>query len=108
MTFIGCLIHGVRQLRLFQALDEKTTTMNDFVALCVGLPTHRGSVRVEEQLQLRLSEALSQHVIGVSLCWDFQVEQQEVANAVKQELGLAEASRGSQVASIECQEAMKQ
>jgi hypothetical protein len=93
LTFGGALLHGVRQLRIFQELDAGETTMKDFVAQCRGLPKFPGSRRLEEQLQGSLAEGTGQKVVGVSICWDFREQQELVATAIDQELDRVEASQ---------------
>merc|ERR1719163_1551481 len=42
-SFLFCILHGVRQLRLFQILDTKVKTMKDFVCFLRGMPEITGS-----------------------------------------------------------------
>jgi len=72
-SFLFCILHGVRQLRLFQIMDTKVKTMKDFVCLLSGLPEISGSdAEVEERLAKCIADYTQEDVVGVSICWDWQ------------------------------------
>ncbi|OLP87174.1 Pentatricopeptide repeat-containing protein, chloroplastic [Symbiodinium microadriaticum] len=66
VTFFACLLHGVRQRRLFQQSDVKDT-MKAFAVLMKGLPEIRASeAQVEAELSDLVSSLAGQPVVGVS------------------------------------------
>lgn len=78
VTFFACLLHGVRQRRLFQQSDVKDT-MKAFAALVKGLPEIRASeAQVEAELSDLVSSLAGQPVVGVSVCWNFSGQQEQV------------------------------
>jgi len=82
-TFVGCLLHGVRQLRLFQKTTSDTTSMQDFVLLCSNLPNFKGTDKIEDQLKENFGQATGQPVVGVSICWDFKADEDLVNTAIE-------------------------
>eukprot|EP00439_Symbiodinium_sp_Y106_P022850 s4181_g2.t2 len=69
VTFFACLLHGVRQRRLFQQSDVKDT-MKAFAALVKGLPEIRASeAQVEAELSDLVSSLAGQPVVGVSVVY---------------------------------------
>jgi len=82
VTFVLCLGHAVFQHRRFEAMDD-ASTMGDFAALCVGLPSLKGAEKAEEKLQELFQSATGQSVVGVSICWDFKVDKDFVMEAVE-------------------------
>jgi len=86
-TFIMCILHGVRQLRLFQIMDTKIKTMKDFACLLSGLPEIPGSdVEVEERITQCIADYTQQDVVGVSICWDWQEQEETCERALQQDL----------------------
>merc|ERR1719163_567525 len=94
LTFIGCLLHGVRQLRIYQVTEAKCTTMGDFAAIIKGLPSISGSVSEktaaggpsprhgpEDELTVAVSKATGQSVVGVSVCWSYTEKEERVNEA---------------------------
>lgn len=78
VTFFACLLHGVRQRRLFQQSDVKDT-MKAFAVLMKGLPEIRASeAQVEAELSDLVSSLAGQPVVGVSVCWNFSSQQEQV------------------------------
>jgi len=90
MTFAGSILFSVLQLRHFQSLDEKSTTLKDFVAVIEGLPQLSGKEPVEQQLKEVLEKQTSQTLIGVSVCWDFQDQAWQVNEAIEAESAKAD------------------
>jgi len=72
LVFAGC--QAVR----FEKLDDDETTMQDFAAVCKGLPELPGSEPWEERLKARL-----ERLVGVSVCWDYRARLEEVRAALK-------------------------
>ncbi|CAE6964218.1 unnamed protein product [Symbiodinium sp. CCMP2592] len=78
VTFLACLLHGVRQRCLFQQSDVKDT-MKAFAALVKGLPEIRASeAQVEAELSDLVTSLAGQPVVGVSVCWNFSSQQEQV------------------------------
>jgi len=71
VSFLLALLHGVRQLRMFQSMDEACTTHKDFAVRLSGLPKLMGDVKVEEELQKLVTETTREAVVGASVGWDF-------------------------------------
>jgi hypothetical protein len=72
MSFFLALVHSVRQIRLFDHLDEDNVTMKDFVAAVSGLDYLPGNEGMELKLKTAVEEACGQAVEGVSIAWDFR------------------------------------
>jgi hypothetical protein len=89
-TFACCLIHSVRQLRIFQDVDFKNKTMKDFAALVQGLPDLSGSDRVEDNLKETIQRATGQSMVGISIAWDYNEDQEIVQEGVESELRMQE------------------
>jgi len=89
-TFACCLIHSVRQLRIFQDVDFKNKTMKDFAALVDGLPELSGAGRVEDTLKEAIQGATNQSMVGVSIAWNYQADAEIVQEGVETELRLQE------------------
>merc|ERR1740130_432463 len=82
-SFLLCLLHGVRQLRLFQNVDQEEKTMKDFAAFCTGLPELVGDRPLEEELQQCIADATGAQVIGVSIAWNTKARMDEVDEALQ-------------------------
>ncbi len=52
-SFVLCLFHSVRQLRLFEELDNDEKTMKDFTLQLHNLPTLSGAEKLEEDIKAR-------------------------------------------------------
>jgi hypothetical protein len=99
-TFIGTILHSVRQLRIFQIMDADTKTMKDYVALVEGLPEIPGTENPEDEIKNILEKKCPDcSIIGVSIAWEYY-EQQELVDGIlewdidqgeKQHLGEASA-----------------
>jgi len=85
-TVIMCFFYSVAQLRRFQETDYMNKTMKDFVAMIVGLPALSGDKPVEEDLREALERVTGQNIVGVSVAWDYQEVEEEVAEALKADL----------------------
>jgi len=72
-SFFMSMLHGIRQLRIFQALDAKTKTMKDFVLLLTGVPLTPGTDKdLEKNLAKCVEDFSKQKVVGVSVCWNWK------------------------------------
>jgi hypothetical protein len=86
-SFIFCILHGVRQLRLFQIMDTKIKTMKDFVCFLSGMPEIPGSdADIEERITKCIADYTQQDVVGVSICWDWQEQEEVCTQALEQDL----------------------
>jgi len=70
-TFLGCIAYAIRQLRFHQWLDEARISHKDYCAKLTGLPRIAGDQKVEKELKHFLADATGKKVLGVSICWDF-------------------------------------
>lgn len=86
VSFLGALIHGVRQLRMFQVIDAKTKSMKDFCAIMSGLPAIPGEASVEASLKDSVAQATGQSVVGVSVAWIYREQEETVMNAITKDL----------------------
>lgn len=78
LSFIGCIIFAVCQLRCFQKLDDEST-MKDFVAFCEGVPRGLpGTEPLEDLLAQTFKASLHQDVVGVSVCWNYSRKEKDV------------------------------
>jgi len=95
-TFLFSLMHGVRQLRLFQSIDANTKSMKDFVLLAVGIPEIPGTdVEAEAKLAKCVSDYSGQTVIGVSICWNWKMQQDTCMQALNEDLATREGTHKS-------------
>lgn len=86
-TFLFSLIHGVRQLRIFQSLDIQTKSMKDFVLLAVGIPEIPGTDKdAEDKLAKCIADYSGQTVIGVSICWNWKLSEDTCMQALNEDL----------------------
>lgn len=83
VSFCGCIVFAIWQLRKFQDLDDRAT-MKDYAALCVGLPRIAGSERVEEDLRSAIETETGQKVVGVVCTWDYSEIDELVQTSVEE------------------------
>eukprot|EP00928_Gymnodinium_smaydae_P079840 TRINITY_DN63676_c0_g1_i1.p1 TRINITY_DN63676_c0_g1~~TRINITY_DN63676_c0_g1_i1.p1 ORF type:complete len:958 (-),score=136.81 TRINITY_DN63676_c0_g1_i1:77-2950(-) len=77
-TFVGTLLHSVRQRRVYQMIDNETVSMKDFVLMCDNLPALDGAEKAEDELTNAAQDALKVKLIGSSICWDFKNDEEDV------------------------------
>jgi len=85
ISFLICFLHSVRQLRLFQEVDDKNKTMKDYAAYVTGMPKVKGHKLVEEDLKKAVADASGAKkgtVVGVSVCWNFAEQQTPIMDAL--------------------------
>jgi len=87
ITFVGCLLHSIRQKRIFDVVDCESKTMQDYAIMIGGCAVVEcSSTNAEQDLKLAiqagLGEKLAQDVIGLSICWDYREQIDEVDLAV--------------------------
>lgn len=108
-SFVGALIFAVIQHRLFDRVNNETTSMTDFTAVIPNLPQITGDNHAEEELREAISRHTQERVVGVSVCWDYHHHLQQVTQALEQDMGSIEStraaarqrgSRGSQVMNL--------
>lgn len=76
LSFVGSLVHSVRQLRAFQRYDEVETTHRDYAVKLSGIPAMDPSRLVEEELKDLLESATGRPAVGVSVCWTIKSHKQ--------------------------------
>jgi len=102
VSFLLCMLHGVRQLRLYQAFDREEKTMKDFVAVLKGLPAIPGSRLVENELKTAMEAATNCKVAGVSVAWNFKENEDQVGAAIQKEINsLEEGQQPSRTAAAD-------
>merc|ERR1740121_1400663 len=70
------IFYSIFQLRKFDAVNWTTKTMNDYVARIQGLPKIEGTDRPEVTLKQVLEAVTGKSVVGVSLAWVYNDEQE--------------------------------
>lgn len=85
LSFIGCMLHSIRQLRCFQSVDYENKTMKDFVAYINDMPEQKGDTRAEEVLKAAIEEGIGGKVVGVSIAWDYHDSEGLVETALARE-----------------------
>jgi len=68
-SFVGAMLFGIRQLRLYQRRDKRHSH-KDFCAVLKGLPQLPGTRKVEEELQKAIEGATAHRLVGVSVGWE--------------------------------------
>jgi len=92
-SFIGAICYAVSSMRLYQTLDNETTTMADYVAICRSLPVMKGDQPVEETIKECIEKETGEKVVGVSVCWNFHEKLREVKEALEEDVGSLEHAR---------------
>merc|ERR1719265_241172 len=90
ITFIGCIVYGVINWRAYEIQNDDTTMM-DFAALVTGLPRLPGDRMWEDELKAFFSEKTGEPVVGVSICWDFGSQVDEIQEILEDELSSRES-----------------
>ena len=87
-SFFFSMLHGVRQLRLFNSIDCQMKTMKDFVCMIVGLPDGiKGSDKgVEEELAQTVRSWSGTDVVGASMCWNWKAQEDDCMKALNADL----------------------
>mmetsp|Transcript_32679 Transcript_32679/g.56868 ORF Transcript_32679/g.56868 Transcript_32679/m.56868 type:complete len:1121 (+) Transcript_32679:74-3436(+) len=71
VTFISCIVYTFVQ-QYYYDVSSDDVSMEDYAALCTGLPPLPGTGKWEERLQEAIQRASKQNVVGVSICWNFE------------------------------------
>jgi hypothetical protein len=89
-SWIMWLVHCVRQLRIFQAVDFENKTMKDYVAMIEGLPNVSGSENLEEDIKKAIAAKCPgvpvSKIVGVSVAWDFGEKEEVIQNAINKDI----------------------
>jgi len=88
-TFVFIMAFALFQRQRFLEIDDETS-MLDFAAMCEGLPNISGGQEVEQELQQNIEAATGEKVVGVSICWDYKENQEEIELAIDREVQLLE------------------
>lgn len=91
-SFIGAIIHSIRQLRIYQNMDSKEATMVDYAVRFSNLPDAVGADKIEEQWQEALHRALGKKPVGLSVCWDYRAHEDTVLRTVEEDLHFADVA----------------
>jgi hypothetical protein len=82
-SFFMSMLHGVRQLRIFQRLDAETKTMKDFVCFVTDIPLTPGTDKdLEKNLAKCIEDYSKQKVVGVSVCWNWKESEDTAMQAL--------------------------
>lgn len=76
----------------FKKLDVQVT-MGDYMAVCRGLPSVEGTEPVEEELKLLFTKETGKECIGVSVCWSYFDQSNDVWELSEKRLVLTEIER---------------
>eukprot|EP00930_Biecheleria_cincta_P039022 TRINITY_DN26834_c0_g1_i1.p1 TRINITY_DN26834_c0_g1~~TRINITY_DN26834_c0_g1_i1.p1 ORF type:complete len:1005 (+),score=127.81 TRINITY_DN26834_c0_g1_i1:124-3138(+) len=85
-TFVGSIVYSAVQLRRFHRMNAEATTMQDFACLVEGLDLTDGKASAEEDTRLLLEKLTGQSLIGVSLCWNYLVHEEELLGICHQDV----------------------
>jgi hypothetical protein len=77
-SFLGALIFGIRQRRLYTQEGLERSTHKDFALIIRGLPEIPGTEMVEEDLKAAVLEATKECPVGVSVGWSVDYDSQEL------------------------------
>jgi hypothetical protein len=100
VTFALCIVHGVRQMHLYEAMDAQNTTMTDFAAVLTGLPTFYGVELAEDIVKKEVELQTGEKVVGVSIAWDFNASEEEVMQKAKGIVYYADNEKREQEAKV--------
>lgn len=82
-SVIGSLMMAWWHSQEYQASDDNTNTMQDYVLRCTGIPRMSGDSRAEEELTEAARAATGQDVVGVSIAWDIGARADQIQKAVE-------------------------
>jgi len=84
LSFLFALLHSVRQLRMFQQMDEDNVTHKDFAVRLYNLPKLKGDVLVEEEVKKLMAEATGEAVVGASVAWDYKHKEERIIDKLEE------------------------
>jgi hypothetical protein len=89
-TFATTIIHAVLQMQCFERLDAKTKSMKDFAAFVSGIPTVKGTEKVEQKLTDAINNTWGasegKKCIGASVAWNYKDIEEEVEKYLEYEM----------------------
>jgi uncharacterized protein YfcZ (UPF0381/DUF406 family) len=86
-TFFFSMVHGIRQLRTFNRIDNLNKTMKDFVCMITGVPPGPDKDLVlEKKLADCVRNYAGVNVIGCSVCWNWKESEDVVMQALNEDL----------------------
>lgn len=88
-TFIFNFVYALYQRHRFLAIDDEAS-MNDFAAMCKGLPEISGGERAEDAIKKSIEASTGETVVGVSICWAYKDIEDDVAAVLEDEVKLLE------------------
>jgi len=90
-SFAGSLYLAAWQRRTYEEVDWEAVTMKDFALKLSGFPKYGGRANVEEE-QLKFLKEQPQFagldIVGVSVCWKYRDQMEEVRTQVKTEFDI--------------------
>jgi hypothetical protein len=90
-SFVTFLLFGVSQHRIYQRLDATEKTMKDFALELTGLPELKGLPGVEKDIQKAAEAATGKTLVGVSVAWNYQDQEESIMGECTKELSAREA-----------------
>lgn len=95
VSFIGSISFAILQLRRFNCMDDEAT-MKDYAAILSKLPHCPGSdMEVENNLKAALQESTGEEIIGVSVCWSYEDQAEELMNIIESDAERKQRTRAS-------------
>jgi hypothetical protein len=89
-TFATTILHAIFQMQCFERLDAKTKSMKDFAAFVTGIPTVKGSEKVEQKLTDAINNtwgaSSGKKCIGSSVAWNYKDIEEEVEDYLEFEM----------------------
>lgn len=83
-SFITLMLFGMSQEFQYRKMDMDNLTVKDFTAYLTGLPATRGHEFLEYSIQDLIEENTQCNTVGVSVCWDYSNQEDDVTIALEQ------------------------
>jgi len=84
-SFVSMMLFSIRQQRIYQEMDASEKTMKKFALELKGLPPLPGQASVESDLKKAVEDATGARVVGVSVAWRYDDDEDAVTRAVKKD-----------------------
>eukprot|EP00403_Amphidinium_massartii_P024043 CAMPEP_0178407280 /NCGR_PEP_ID=MMETSP0689_2-20121128/19348_1 /TAXON_ID=160604 /ORGANISM="Amphidinium massartii, Strain CS-259" /LENGTH=1099 /DNA_ID=CAMNT_0020028351 /DNA_START=89 /DNA_END=3388 /DNA_ORIENTATION=+ len=94
-TTLFSLTFAAWQTRCYNQVQHGRGTMKDYAAVFEGFPPENGDKKLEEKYAAFLQEATGAHVVGVSVCWKYAEDGEEM-RALMRDMEELEGRAGEQ------------
>lgn len=86
VSTIGAMVFAVRQYYLYSMANITSVNMTDFAIILNGFPEESGAIEdLEEKRAKWVQDVCKIEPVGVSICWDFWNEKEELAKIIEDE-----------------------